>query len=68
MALQHPPRAAGAMDENVDGPWWEVDLGREYPIDSVVIHNAPGDAARASVTPSAHQRHAYIHGSSALGP
>lgn len=25
--------------ENIDNPWWEVDLGEEYPIDSIVIHN-----------------------------
>ncbi|MBW3597722.1 MAG: discoidin domain-containing protein, partial [Planctomycetes bacterium] len=25
--------------ENQPDPWWEVDLGGEYPIDSIVIHN-----------------------------
>ncbi|MCE9529679.1 MAG: discoidin domain-containing protein [Planctomycetes bacterium] len=25
--------------ENGNAPWWEVDLGDEYPIDTIVIHN-----------------------------
>jgi len=25
--------------EGVDNPWWEVDLGREYPLETVVIYN-----------------------------
>ncbi|WP_165073174.1 PVC-type heme-binding CxxCH protein [Paludisphaera rhizosphaerae] len=25
--------------ENTDSPWWEVDLGDEYPIEAIVIHN-----------------------------
>ncbi|MFQ3650671.1 MAG: discoidin domain-containing protein, partial [Gemmataceae bacterium] len=25
--------------EGVDNPWWEVDLGKEYPLETVVIHN-----------------------------
>jgi putative heme-binding domain-containing protein len=25
--------------EDTEDPWWEVDLGREYPIDSVVVYN-----------------------------
>jgi len=25
--------------ENTANPWWEVDLGREYPIDAVVVYN-----------------------------
>jgi putative heme-binding domain-containing protein len=32
--------------ENVDGPWWEVDLGRDLPIDSIVIYNVPGEAGQ----------------------
>jgi putative heme-binding domain-containing protein len=26
-------------EENTPNPWWEVDLGQEYPINSVVIYN-----------------------------
>jgi putative heme-binding domain-containing protein len=26
-------------EENTGKPWWEVDLGEEYPIDSIVIYN-----------------------------
>lgn len=26
-------------NENTENPWWEVDLGEEYPIDSIVIYN-----------------------------
>jgi putative heme-binding domain-containing protein len=30
--------------ENTENPWWEVDLGEELPIESIVIHNrADGD-------------------------
>jgi putative heme-binding domain-containing protein len=29
--------------ENTPNPWWEVDLGAEYPIDSVVIYNRTDD-------------------------
>jgi putative heme-binding domain-containing protein len=25
--------------ENTDSPWWEVDLGDEYPIDSIAVYN-----------------------------
>ncbi|MCA9103795.1 MAG: discoidin domain-containing protein [Planctomycetales bacterium] len=25
--------------ENTDAPWWEVDLGEEYPVDSIIIFN-----------------------------
>lgn len=30
-------------EENTDAPWWEVDLGDEYPIDSVAIYNRADD-------------------------
>ncbi|WP_165231863.1 PVC-type heme-binding CxxCH protein [Aquisphaera insulae] len=26
-------------EENTPSPWWEVDLGAEFPIDSIVVHN-----------------------------
>jgi putative heme-binding domain-containing protein len=26
-------------EENTANPWWEVDLGAEYPIDSIVVYN-----------------------------
>ena len=26
-------------EENTTNPWWEVDLGAEYPIDSIVVYN-----------------------------
>ncbi|HZZ70856.1 MAG TPA: PVC-type heme-binding CxxCH protein [Pirellulales bacterium] len=26
-------------EENTDSPWWEVDLGREYPLESIVVYN-----------------------------
>jgi putative heme-binding domain-containing protein len=26
-------------EENTDKPWWEVDLGEEVPIDSIVVYN-----------------------------
>jgi len=26
-------------EENTSNPWWEVDLGREFPIDAIVIYN-----------------------------
>jgi putative heme-binding domain-containing protein len=29
--------------ENTSSPWWEVDLGAEYPIDSIVIYNRTDD-------------------------
>ena len=29
--------------ENTSSPWWEVDLGAEYPIDSIVIYNRTED-------------------------
>jgi len=29
--------------ENTDAPWWEVDLGDEYPIDSIVVFNRSED-------------------------
>jgi putative heme-binding domain-containing protein len=33
--------------ENTDSPWWEVDLGYEYPVDTVVVFNrADGLASR----------------------
>jgi putative heme-binding domain-containing protein len=25
--------------ENTSNPWWEVDLGKEYPIDAIVVYN-----------------------------
>src|SRR5262249_29777044 len=34
--------AAGGQthtQEGIDNPWWEVDLGESYPIDSVVVFN-----------------------------
>lgn len=34
-------------EENTDQPWWEVDLGEEAPIDSVVVYNrADGDLGK----------------------
>src|SRR5207248_5766533 len=30
-------------EENTANPWWEVDLGAEYPISSIVIHNRTDD-------------------------
>jgi putative heme-binding domain-containing protein len=30
--------------ENEANPWWEVDLGQEYPITSIVIYNRTDDA------------------------
>jgi putative heme-binding domain-containing protein len=30
--------------ENTSSPWWEVDLGAEYPIDSIVIYNRTDDS------------------------
>jgi putative heme-binding domain-containing protein len=30
-------------EENTSNPWWEVDLGAEYPITSVVIYNRTDD-------------------------
>lgn len=30
-------------EENTDSPWWEVDLGSEVPIESVVIYNRSED-------------------------
>src|SRR5262249_11073147 len=30
--------------ENEPNPWWEVDLGQEYPITSIVIYNRTDDA------------------------
>lgn len=33
--------------ENTENPWWEVDLGEEYPIDSIAIFNrVEGDLGR----------------------
>ncbi len=29
--------------ENVSNPWWQVDLGREYPIESITIYNRTDD-------------------------
>jgi putative heme-binding domain-containing protein len=29
--------------ENTSSPWWEVDLGQEFPIDSVVVFNRTDD-------------------------
>jgi putative heme-binding domain-containing protein len=29
--------------ENTDNPWWEVDLGAEVPIDSIVVYNRTDD-------------------------
>jgi putative heme-binding domain-containing protein len=26
-------------EEQTDAPWWEVDLGAEYPIEAIVVHN-----------------------------
>ncbi|MEZ6108386.1 MAG: discoidin domain-containing protein [Pirellulaceae bacterium] len=28
--------------ENTDAPWWEVDLGEEYPVDSIIIFQPYG--------------------------
>jgi putative heme-binding domain-containing protein len=44
---------AGGQSHTKDGtenPWWEVDLGAEYPIDSIVIYNRtdPGVEGRLS--------------------
>jgi len=30
-------------DENTTNPWWEVDLGTEYPINSIIIYNRTDD-------------------------
>jgi putative heme-binding domain-containing protein len=30
-------------EENTDGPWWEVDLGNEFPIDAIAIYNRTDD-------------------------
>src|SRR5262249_41946011 len=32
-------RGGQTHTEETSNPWWEVDLGKEYPIDSVVIYN-----------------------------
>jgi len=29
--------------ENIDNPWWQVDLGREYPIEAIVVYNRTDD-------------------------
>jgi azurin len=58
----HSGAASRAIDGNTDGnygnggqshtredesnPWWEVDLGREFPIDSVVVWNRTDDNGR----------------------
>src|SRR5262249_36290728 len=34
-------------EENSRNPWWEVDLGAEYPIDSILVYNrTEGDFGR----------------------
>ncbi|MFM8893144.1 MAG: PVC-type heme-binding CxxCH protein, partial [Planctomycetia bacterium] len=34
-------------EEGTSGPWWEVDLGKEYPVERIVIHNrGEGDLSR----------------------
>ncbi|HTK74869.1 MAG TPA: PVC-type heme-binding CxxCH protein, partial [Gemmataceae bacterium] len=45
-AIDGNPDTVAQTSENVDGPWWEVDLGRDLPIDSIVIHNVSGEAGR----------------------
>src|SRR5207244_13424593 len=45
-AIDGNPNTLAQTNENVDGPWWELDLRGEVPIDSVVIHNRTGDAAK----------------------
>src|SRR5437588_3968071 len=30
-------------EENTANPWWEVDLGQEYPISSIVVYNRTDD-------------------------
>jgi putative heme-binding domain-containing protein len=30
-------------EENTPNPWWQVDLGAEYPIDSIIVYNRTDD-------------------------
>jgi putative heme-binding domain-containing protein len=32
-------RGQSHTQENTPNPWWEVDLGREFPVDTIVIYN-----------------------------
>ena len=40
-----PPHCAQANSKDRAHVWWMVDLGKEYAIDSVIIHSSDGSAS-----------------------
>ncbi len=35
----YPDGGQTHTQEGTDGPWWEVDLGKDYPIESILVYN-----------------------------